>query len=414
MTASSSPRSSRSRLASPQRRRLLGAAGAGSAALALGALSTLSFAGNAGAGGNRFVLVILRGGMDGLGAAPAMGDPDFAAARGPLAQYASPPAAARRHALAAPELGRAARDGTAAAKPASFTRSAWPIANARTSMPSKCSRAAALRPYELATGWLGRALAASGSRKASRSIPPCRWCCAARAASTPGRRRHCPIRRPTWSLGVERMYAGDPALAAALERARALHLERRRCRTARTAWPRYGRAPARFAASRIAPPTFLGQASGPQAAVLEIGGWDTHVNQVNANGPLGNGLRQLDAGLAALRSGLLEGGAWNRTVVVVASEFGRDGGRSTARSAPTMAPAASPSSSAGRTSARRADWPGLGRAQRFEGRDLRVTTDLRAVLKGVLADHLEVATKTLDDEVFPGGAAIRKLSLLRT
>ena len=65
------------------RRRLLASAALGGA---LGAWSTLSFAGSAGAGGNRFVFVILRGGMDGLGAAPAVGDPDFAAARGPLSK----------------------------------------------------------------------------------------------------------------------------------------------------------------------------------------------------------------------------------------------------------------------------------------------------------------------------------------
>jgi uncharacterized protein (DUF1501 family) len=49
---------------------------------------------------------------------------------------------------------------------------------------------------------------------------------------------------------------------------------------------------------------FLAQPNGPQAAVLEIGGWDTHANQAAPNGPLAAGLRQLDLGLAALRAGL--------------------------------------------------------------------------------------------------------------
>src|SRR5438309_1508872 len=78
----------------PQRRRLMGAALCAGAAAPW---ATLSFAGSAAAaGGSRFVMVVLRGGMDGLSAAPAVGDPDFAAARGALGQFASPPLALDR------------------------------------------------------------------------------------------------------------------------------------------------------------------------------------------------------------------------------------------------------------------------------------------------------------------------------
>ena len=74
------------------RRRLLRAALSGAL---LAPAATLSFAttrGTGNSGGNgRFVLVILRGGMDGLYAVPAVGDPEFAAARGALAQYTSAP-----------------------------------------------------------------------------------------------------------------------------------------------------------------------------------------------------------------------------------------------------------------------------------------------------------------------------------
>jgi uncharacterized protein (DUF1501 family) len=60
-----------------------------------------------------------------------------------------------------------------------------------------------------------------------------------------------------------------------------------------------------------------------------------------------------------------------------------------------------------------ADWPGLARADRFEGRDLRITTDLRAVFKGVLHDHLRVSQAALSREVFPDSAGLRPVSLLR-
>jgi uncharacterized protein (DUF1501 family) len=60
-----------------------------------------------------------------------------------------------------------------------------------------------------------------------------------------------------------------------------------------------------------------------------------------------------------------------------------------------------------------ADWPGVAAKDRFEGRDLRITTDLRAVFKSVLHDHLRVARSALDGMVLPGTSALRPLDLLR-
>ncbi|MEP6874300.1 MAG: DUF1501 domain-containing protein, partial [Burkholderiales bacterium] len=60
-----------------------------------------------------------------------------------------------------------------------------------------------------------------------------------------------------------------------------------------------------------------------------------------------------------------------------------------------------------------ADWPGLAKSARFEGRDLKITTDLRAVLRSVLADHLQIASGALDTSVFPGSAGAAKLGLLK-
>ena len=148
--------------------------------------------------------------------------------------------------------------------------------------------------------------------------------------------------------------------------------------------------------------------------MLEIGGWDTHANQANPNGALANALRQLDAGLTALNSGLEAGGAWGRTVVVVASEFGREvavnGTLGTDHGTGGVVFVLGGAVRGGRVVG---DWPGLARAQRFEGRDLRTTTDLRAVLKGVLGDHLRVASRSLEREVFPGSENVRPLQLLR-
>jgi len=60
-----------------------------------------------------------------------------------------------------------------------------------------------------------------------------------------------------------------------------------------------------------------------------------------------------------------------------------------------------------------ADWPGLAKKDRFEGRDLRITTDLRAAIRPILADHLHVPRAALDSLVLPGSANVVSLDLLR-
>jgi len=56
-----------------------------------------------------------------------------------------------------------------------------------------------------------------------------------------------------------------------------------------------------------------------------------------------------------------------------------------------------------------ADWPGLKPAKLHEGRDLKPTTDLRAVLKGLLKDHLRVDDTVLASTVFPDSAAVKPM-----
>jgi uncharacterized protein (DUF1501 family) len=275
-----------------------------------------------------------------------------------------------------------------------------------------------VRPYEISTGWLGRALAASGNKgiALNTTVP---LVLRGRADVDTWAPSALPDPSADLVARLERMYAGDPVLATALERARRLHLDtppmqdEAMVMTA-NGMPANGVRPGAFVTLATRAAEFLNQPNGPQVAVLEIGGWDTHANQANANGPLAGALRQLDAGLAALRAGLTSGGAWSRTVVVVASEFGREvavngtlgsdhgtGGVAFVLGGPVHG---------GRVVA---DWPGLAKSQRYEGRDLKITTDLRAVLKGVLADHLQIASRSLDSEVFPGSEKVKPLSLLR-
>lgn len=153
----------------------------------------------------------------------------------------------------------------------------------------------------------------------------------------------------------------------------------------------------------------LAAPEGPRIAALELGGWDTHAGQARRlDGPLG----QLDAGIAALRDGL--GEAWRATVVLVMTEFGRtariNGTMGTDHGTGTVAFVAGGAVAGGRVLA---DWPGLSAARLFEGRDLAPTTDLRALAKGLLAGHLGLDEGALA-QVFPGSAEAAPLrGLLR-
>ena len=125
---------------------------------------------------------------------------------------------------------------------------------------------------------------------------------------------------------------------------------------------------------------------GPRVAAMELGGWDTHAGQAQR---LTAPLKQLDAGLVALRDGL--GDAWGRTAVLVMTEFGRtvhvNGTNGTDHGTGTVAFLAGGAVAGGRV---RADWPGLGDGKLFENRDLQASLDLRALAKGLLAAHLQL------------------------
>ena len=111
-------------------------------------------------------------------------------------------------------------------------------------------------------------------------------------------------------------------------------------------------------------------------------------------------LGELDAGLRAFEEAAK--GVWNRSVVVVVSEFGRtaaaNGTGGTDHGTGGLALLAGGSVRGGRVAG---DWPGLAPSQLNEGRDLRATSDLRGLFKGVLAGHLHVAEAALETSVFP-------------
>jgi len=153
---------------------------------------------------------------------------------------------------------------------------------------------------------------------------------------------------------------------------------------------------------------FLRRDDGPQVAVFDTTGWDTHANEGSAEGQLAGRLAALDAGLRTLKDEL--GPAWANTAVLLATEFGRtaatNGTRGTDHGTATTAFLLGGAVQGGRVLA---DWPGLSSRSLYQGRDLKPTADLRSVLKGVLSEHLLVSSSALESSVFPNSTDARPI-----
>lgn len=376
------------------RRNLLAFASAGAA---------LAFAGRVSAETgprNKLVVLIARGAMDGLSVTVPYADPNYAALRGSLAipvpgqdggalalteGFGLHPALANLHGLYS--QGRM-RFAPAVALPVRI-RSHFDAQDVLE------NGGEGLR--QQADGWLNRALvAAGGTSLKGLSI----------GVQTPLiLRGDAPV--SSWAPGgqvrgddriaslLQDLYANDPMLAQNLASGLA---------TEELAVMGGDGTPVRrndaLSLGRAVSRLMTGQ-DGSDIVAVSLDGWDTHAGQKNQLQTRLSGLDQLIAGL---QEGL--GDQWRRTVVVVATEFGR-----TARANGTQGTDHGTGSSmllAGGALKRGGpigDWPTLAEGKLFEDRDLAPTLDIRSVFKGVLRDHIGVDRAALDNRVFPGSAA---------
>ena len=150
---------------------------------------------------------------------------------------------------------------------------------------------------------------------------------------------------------------------------------------------------------------FMARNDGPQIAFVEDTGWDTHAGEVAT---LQRKLGELDSGLRKYHEAM--GAAWDRTVVMVVTEFGRtakvNGTGGTDHGTGGVSFLAGGAVAGGRVAGQ---WPGISSQDLNEGRDVHATTDMRALFKGVLAGHLLVPASALDTRVFPESAAVRPM-----
>ncbi len=367
----------------------------------------------------RVLVIVLRGALDGLGMVAPVGDPDWVSLRGDRALvldgkpaalpldsfFALNPAmpnlhrlyqaqqAIIVHATATPYRERSHFDGqdvleSGLAKPGA-TDSGW-LNRALSSLAAdgrvdpQGSRAFAVGPV---TPLVVRGTAPIMSWAPQRLLP----------ASDDTQMRLLDLYRHT-DARLARAFEGRRDLATL---ARTGGIETMPLREGEAAPPGIGRIREYVGNVASAAAKYLAQPNGPRVGVASFVGWDTHINEGAADGQLAALLGALDEAIAAIEKTMAD--AWSETVVAVVTEFGRtariNGTDGTDHGTATVAVLAGGALKGGRVIA---DWPGLRTTDLHEGRDLKPTIDLRAVLKGVLRDHLRVDEVALATSVFPG------------
>ena len=365
----------------------------------------------------KLVVIIARGGLDGLSVTPPYGDANYVPLRGALAIGApgSPNGALQLdstfglhpqlvgiHAMALAGEARFAPSVAIPDRIRSHFEAQDVLENGTTTV------------YGTSVGWLNRSLSALGNKRAM-SV----------GATAPLVIRG-PVQAASWSPGpllpqgdrvasiLMDLYKDDPLLAPAL--ASGLSAES----MAETAMAGSGdsmtggggaRGQARRNDAKSLGMTiskFMTAADGPDVVALSLDGYDTHAGQV---AQLNARLPYVDQLFTGLKEGL--GTTWKDTAIVMATEFGRTArangtGGTDHGTASTMILAGGALKSGGIVG----DWPTLASSRLFENRDLAPTLDVRSVYKGLLRDQLGVDPAKLDTMVFPDSAAARPVDAL--
>jgi uncharacterized protein (DUF1501 family) len=352
--------------------------------------------------GRKLVVVILRGGMDGLAALPKIDDPDIRGHRAALIDANAKP------------LG----DGFA-------LHSAMPTLASLYASKEVAFIPAIAGPYRERShfeaqdllecggvksvsddGWLNRALQKAPAAYSAVSIGP----------TQPLILRGASTHTSSWSPAVlpeasddtlnrlMELYEGDPVLKTSLSAALGADAIAGGMDRGGMGGGRGG--PGQYLPQLTAAAKFLSQPDGPEIAVVSLEGWDTHTGQ---NPALQQRFQALDNGFKALKDTL--GETWKKTAVVAISEFGRtvkvNGGGGSDHGTGGLAILAGGAIKGGRMLG---DWPTLKTAAMFENRDLMPTVDVRSVFKGLLRDQLGWAAKDLDGPVFADSASAKPMN----
>jgi uncharacterized protein (DUF1501 family) len=333
----------------------------GGAAIAAG-MPTLSLATTN--SDSKFVLVVLRGAVDGLALAAPYGDGNYTKARGELA--ISQPGSSD---------GLLKLDGLFGLNPSlpsvyeNFTQGNACIVHAIASPYRERSHFdgqdllenGAAQVGGLRDGWLNRALAdfdsGLGRETAIALAPNTPLVLRGSHSVTSWAPSRLPDADDNTLQRLQSLYADDEFFSTRLQQA--LRSQEIAAGSANMSNTGRGNEARQFADLMSSAARFLTTKDGPTMAVLELGGWDTHANQGSVDGALANRFSALDAGLRKLQQGL--GDSWKKTAIVVVTEFGRtvhaNGTRGTDHGTATAALLLGGAVNGGRVIA---DWPGLG------------------------------------------------------
>ena len=362
----------------------------------------------------RFVLVVLRGGMDGLAAVPPYGDPNYAGMRGPLVL---PGPGAQDGIIALDHfyglnaaLGPVAplfKQGEALALHAVAT----PYRERSHFGGQDVLENGTATPHATQDGWLNRALGLYGGDARRIGLAVGQGVPLALRGSVPVQSwapSQLPGLPPRFVEKLALLYRGDQTFEMALEEGvQAEALADEALGDQRMMGPQ---GPQANAFAKLAPEagTLLAAKDGPRVAVMECLGWDTHQGQGTVQGRMADTLKAFADGIAGLAASL--GPAWRDTVVLAASEFGRtvraNGTAGTDHGTATAAFLFGGAVAGGRVVA---NWPGLDQGRLYDGRDLAPTLDLRGAIKAVMRDHLELPADALDRVVLPSSAQVKPL-----
>ena len=147
--------------------------------------------------------------------------------------------------------------------------------------------------------------------------------------------------------------------------------------------------------------TYLRKSDGPRVAVFEVNGFDTHAAQGGVNGTHTKCLVEMDDIIRNLKENLEE--AYKDTIILTVTEFGRtikqNGGNGTEHGYGT---AIFMAGGLLKKSQVHTDWPGLKRKEMYEGRDLNATIDARSVYASAMSSVFDLDFKRIQKEVFWG------------
>jgi uncharacterized protein (DUF1501 family) len=342
----------------------------------------------ASAKGRRLVFIVQRGAADGLATVMPVGDPSFTSARKSLSQVQG----TKLDALFSLHPALTGLHGLYQSKEALFVHAvASPYRDRSHFDAQNILESGGAAPYAVKSGWLNRfaGMLNGVEAKALALAPTIPMALRGDAPAT----SYAPSRLPDASQDmiarVGQMYAGDAQLHDLWEQA---ITTRNMAGTAGDAMnPRDASAMGGLAARLM-----TGE-NGARIAMLETNGWDTHSAQA---GRLNGQLKSMDALITGLKTGL--GAEWANTLVIVATEFGRtvspNGTGGTDHGTASAAMLIGGGVKGGRVVA---DWPGLSDKALYEGRDLRPTLGLDALIVGALAQHYAMDPALIARTVFP-------------